>query len=128
MENLGNFRFLVLDLFTWEIRHASICASVGRNVPFRFFGSPGREWSTVGGTIRTDDKDQPWFQGASVDGLSLHVKAAERERKRKRAGQCDDGSGCATERTIKECAISLALIRTRSCCRIPQQKGRGGVH
>ncbi len=22
----------VLDLFTWEIRHASICASVGRRV------------------------------------------------------------------------------------------------
>ena len=32
LENLGSFRFLVLDLFTWEIRHASICASVGRRV------------------------------------------------------------------------------------------------
>ena len=32
LENLGNFRFLVLDLFTWELRHASICASVGRRV------------------------------------------------------------------------------------------------
>jgi len=57
LENLGNFRFLVLDLFTWEIRHASICASVGRRVllwrdqPRQCEGGLGIQPSTARTTI-----------------------------------------------------------------------------